>query len=344
MQQKIKVQKLGVVLEPTQNTFEKKAVLNPAIFQDDTTIHMYYRAIDTKFRSCIGYARLDGPTRVVERWTKPIMNRDYKYESHGVEDPRIVKIGSKFYMTYVAHDGKNALTAYATGVDPLHFRKRGIISPLISYDKAASIFRDLELKDRYFMFEAFYEEFAGKDVLLWSKDLFFFPKKINGNFALIQRILPDIQLMYFKKFSQLKQKMFWKDYLKELPKHVILENKYWFESRNIGGGAPPIETEDGWLVIFHTVEELNKKRVYHASAALLDKKNPLKLLCRLNFPLFSPEEMWEKKGFVGSVVFPTGTSIFGDRLYIYYGAADTRIAVASVNINELLTILKTCGI
>lgn len=340
MENHINIQKLGVILEPTYRSFEKKAVLNPAIYQQGNTVHIYYRAVDKNFKSSIGYARLEGPTKVVERWKKPILSRKYKYEKNGVEDPRVVKIGKTLYMTYVAHDGKNAITALATAANPLKFEKKGIISPLLTYDYAADFFRELKLKDRYFMFEAFYEERAGKDVLLWSKDLFLFPRKINGNFALLQRILPDIQLLYFKQFDQLKKKEFWKKNLLKLDKQVILENKYWFESRDIGGGAPPVYTKDGWLVIYHGVEELNKARVYHACAALLDLRNPLKVIGRLDVPLFSPEESWEKKGMVNNVVFPTGTSIFGDMLYIYYGAADTRIAVAAVNINELVETLK----
>jgi len=154
------------------------------------------------------------------------------------------------------------------------------------------------------------------------------------------RILPDIQIVFFRNFKELEDKKFWKKYLRKLSKNVVLENKYWFESRNIGGGAPPIYTKDGWLVIFHTVEELNKARIYHASAALLDIRNPLRVIGRLNRPLFSPETKWEKTGLVNNVVFPTGTAVFGKDLYIYYGASDNKIAVAKVNLNELLKKLK----
>lgn len=336
----INVEKLGIILEPTSNLFERRAVLNPACYQEGEFVHLFYRAIDDHNDSTIGYAKLKGPTKVVERRKIPFIPRAYDYERRGVEDPRIVKIGKTFYLTYVAHDGKNALTAYATSRDLKTFKKRGIISPLVTYDFAASLFRQEMLKDRYFMFETYYKELAGKDVLLWFKDLFLFPKKINGKFAMLARILPDMQIVFFKSFDELKERGFWKRYLKKLSSKVVLENKYWFESRNIGGGAPPIYTEEGWLIIFHTVEELNKARVYHASAALLDKNNPLKVIGRLNKPLFSPEEKWEKEGFVSNVVFPTGTAIFGKDLYIYYGASDDKIAVAKVNLNELIKKLK----
>lgn len=336
----INLKKIGVILRPTNMLFERKAVLNPACYQEGEFVHIFYRAIDDNDNSTLGYAKLKGPTKVVERKEMPIIQRTYDYEKRGVEDPRITKFGKIFYLTYVAHDGKNALTAYATSHDLKTWKKRGIISPLITYHSATSLFKKERLKDRYLMFETFYEESSGKDVLLWFKDVFLFPKKIKGRFAMLIRILPDIQIVFFKGFKELKKRSFWKNYLKQLHSNVVLENKYWFESRNIGGGAPPIETKDGWLVIFHTVEELNKARIYHVSAALLDKKDPRKVIGRLSMPLFSPKETWEKEGLVNNVVFPTGTAMFGKDLYIYYGASDDKIAVAKVNLKELINTLK----
>lgn len=340
-QNKIKVEKLGPVLEPTANLFENKAVLNPACYQEGEFVHVFYRAIsEDDDKSRIGYAKLKGPTEVVERWNKPIIEREAMYEVMGVEDPRIVKIDGVFYLTYTAHDGKNAVIALATGKDFRNFKKEGVISPQLTYDEAGEIFRQEHLKDQYAMFEAFYEEFGGDDILLWEKDAILFPKKINGKFALLHRILPDIHIVYFDNFDQLKSKDFWIEYLNHLPEYTVLENKYWFETRHIGGGAPPIETEDGWLFIFHSVEEENKGRTYRASAVLLDRNDPRKVIGRLREPLFSPDQDWETVGMVNNVVFPTGTARFGDDLYIYYGAADRLIAVARVSLKELIEALK----
>ena len=170
---------------------------------------------------------------------------------------------------------------------------------------------------------------------MWNKDHFFFPKKINGKFALIHRILPDIQVVYFKDFKDLTLS-FWKRYLKNLSEYVVLQSKFWYESRNIGGGCPPIETDKGWLIIYHAVDDMDKGKIYRAGAALLDKRNPTKVIGHLDYPLFSPDSKWEKKGWIGNVVFPSGTALFGKKLYIYYGAADNYIAAASVNIDSLL--------
>ena len=292
----VNVEKLGVVLEATNKPFERRAVLNPGCYQEGEFVHVFYRAVADNNDSTIGYAKLKGLTGVVERKEVPIIARTYDYEKRGVEDPRITKIGKTFYMTYVAYDGKNALTAYATSTDLKTWKKRGIISPMFTYDEATSLFKKERLKDRYLMFETFYEELSGEDVLLWFKDAILFPQKINGKFAMLIRILPEIQIVFFKDFKELKKKSFWEKYLKHLAGYVLLENKYWFESRNIGGGATPIYTKDGWLVIFHTVEELNRARIYHASAVLLDKKNPFKIIGRLDAPLFSPRGKVGKRG------------------------------------------------
>lgn len=332
----IKVKREGVILEPTQNSFENKAVLNPAIYQEGKTVHLIYRAIDKHFISCLGYARLNGPLKVAERWNRPFMAPKYNYEKKGVEDPRIVKIGEIFYLTYVAHDGKNAVTAYAFGADLFKLKKGGVISPNFSYDKAGKLFKYSKLKDDYYFFESFYKNYGGKNIKVWDKDSFLFPEKIDGKFIFVHRVLPDMQLAYFEKFSQLKDEYFWLDYLMNISKYVMLEGAHGFEARHVGGGAPPIKTALGWLMIYHATAESNKRRIYSAGAALFSLNHPRKLVARLPYSLFSPTEDYETRGHVNWVVFPTGTSIFKNRLYIYYGAADSRVAVASVSLSELL--------
>ena len=76
---------------------------------------------------------------------------------------------------------------------------------------------------------------------------------------------------------------------------------------------------------------------YHAAAALLDRADPTKVIGRLPYPLFSPSEKYEIEGVVNYVVFPTGTALFDDDLYIYYGAADKYVAVAKVCLKMLIT-------
>jgi predicted GH43/DUF377 family glycosyl hydrolase len=329
------VKKEGILLESTKNEFENQGVLNPACMQKGNTVHMYYRAVKQGNYSSIGYCKLDGPLEVSKRWDKPMLSPEFDYEQQGVEDPRIVELDGEYHMTYVAFDGKNAQTAYATSKDMFNWKKKGLIGPSLSYDEAENFFRKAKLKEKYFFFESYYKDKMGPDVLLWFKDCFLFPKKIKGKLALVTRILPDMQIAYVNDMSELTGK-FWKKYLKKLSKNILLSSKYWFESRSIGGGCPPIETDYGWLMIYHAVEDTYTGKNYHAAAALLDKNNPQKLIGVLQDPLFSPKEEWELTGHVNNVVFPTGTALFDDQLYIYYGAADKRIAVASLDIDELL--------
>ncbi len=333
----IKIKKEGVILRPSKLKFENKGVLNPACIKLGNEVHIFYRAFSKKKRSTIGYCKLDGPLKVVERSKNPVLFSEHKYEKN-LEDPRIVCLDKKYYLTYVAYDGSNVRPCYAVSDDLKNWKKKGTILPDITYDKAEDYFRTckMKLKERYFLFESYFKDIVGKNVLLWNKDHFFFPKKINGNFALIHRILPDIQVIYFKDFSDIT-KRFWRKYLINLCDYVVLQSKYWFESRNIGGGCPPIETDKGWLLIYHAVDDMDRGKIYRAGVALLDKKNPTKIISHLDYPLFSPDEPWEKRGYIDNVVFPTGTAIFGEKLYIYYGASDRYIATASVNLNDLLT-------
>ena len=123
----IEVKKEGVLLSKTNLEFENEGVLNPAAIREGDNVHMFYRAVRTGNYSSIGYCKLEGPMTVVERWDKPFMVPEFEYESHGIEDPRIVKIDDLYYLTYTAYDGKNALGALATSKDLIHFQKQGII-------------------------------------------------------------------------------------------------------------------------------------------------------------------------------------------------------------------------
>src|SRR5664279_3997303 len=129
----IGVKKERILLEKTQLEFENEGVLNPAVIREGDSVHVFYRAVQQGNYSSIGYCKLDGPLTVVERWNKPILVPEFEYESHGVEDARIVKIDDLYYLTYTAYDGTNALGALAISKDLKHFEKQGIIVPCITY-------------------------------------------------------------------------------------------------------------------------------------------------------------------------------------------------------------------
>lgn len=340
----IKVKKEGVLITKTDLEFENEGVLNPAVIRIGDSVHLFYRAVRKGNFSSIGYCRLDGPLTVAERWDKPFMVPEFDYESHGVEDPRIVKIDDIFYLTYTGYDGTNARGALATSKDLMHFNKQGIIVPHITYAEFVSLVESAgKVNESYYLNQMFYYQAADieKKILLWDKNVIFFPRRINGKLVFLHRIRPGIQLVSVENLKELT-KAFWKNYFLNLQDHIVIDPVYVHESSYIGGGCPPIETEHGWLLIYHGAEETDKGIVYSAcAAALLDLNNPLKEIARLPYALFSPEYEWELKGDVNNVVFPTGTALFGDTLYIYYGAADERIACASIKLSELVAELLT---
>jgi predicted GH43/DUF377 family glycosyl hydrolase len=334
----IEVVKEGILLKKTKLKFENSGVLNPAAIREGKNVHIFYRAVEKGNRSSIGYCKLEGPLKVIERWRKPIIVPEFDYESQGVEDGRIVKLDDKFYLSYTSYDGINARGALAISDDRINFIKQGIIVPAITCAEFVYIAESAgRIRDDYYRNPKFnYQSDPEARIILWDKNVVFFPRRINGKLAFLHRIRPGIQIVEVNNMNELNDE-FWAGYFMNFDDHILLDPLNSHESSYVGGGCPPVETEQGWILIYHGVEKTVKGLVYSACAALLDLNNPRKVLARLPYALFSPEKEWEITGEVNNVVFPTGTVIFGDTLYIYYGAADSVIAVASVKINDLIS-------
>jgi predicted GH43/DUF377 family glycosyl hydrolase len=335
----VNVIKYGVILEKTDRGFENAGVLNPAVYGEGEIVHIFYRAVRLGNYSTIGYCRLEGPLKVLERYELPVLFPQFDYEIQGVEDPRLAKIDGVFYLTYTAYDGVNALGAYATTLELPYFDKKGIITPQIAYDdfKHLAESRD-HLNKKYLRFNGHPTYHSAMKVLIWDKNVVFFPRRIKGNLCFLHRIKPDIQFVSVKDLSELTP-IFWESYFLHIAEYIALEPKYAHEISYIGSGCPPIETEHGWLLIYHGVHDTVSGYKYVACAALLELDDPSKEIARLPEALFSPEFAYETRGEVNNVCFPTGTALFGDDLYIYYGAADEQIAVASVKLSELMKAL-----
>lgn len=322
----------------TDNGFENEGVLNPAVIKEDDCIHMFYRAVSKGNYSSIGYCRLSDPLTVAERFDVPVLFPQFEYESQGVEDPRIVKIDDTFYLTYTAYDSLNALGALALSKDLRQFDKLGIIVPQITYEEFNHLAGSKgPLNEKYLRYNKHERipEKQDKGILLWDKNVIFFPRRIQGKLHFLHRVRPDIQIVSIHKLEDLTTK-FWQNYFLHLDESIVLTPKHKHEVSYIGGGCPPIETEFGWLLIYHGVHDTIKGYVYSACAALLDLENPQKEISRLPYALFKPEMDWELKGEVNNVCFPTGCVLTGDTLFIYYGAADEQIACASLSLSELL--------
>ena len=196
-----------------------------------------------------------------------------------------------------------------------------------------------ELNDKYLRFAKLFHKRVSPvllpEILLWDKDICFFPKKIGGKYALLHRIYPDIQIVYFDFIEELTYE-FWKNYLCHIHDHILLSGKYDFESSYVGSGCPPIETKYGWLLIYHGVQDTPEGYIYSAGAALMNLENPLVEIGRLSSPLIQPELSWEKEGVTPNVIFPVSALLQGDLLTIYYGAADRCIGSAQLPLDELI--------
>ncbi len=335
----LEVKKEGVILLKTGFDFENEGVLNPAAIADGEFIHLFYRAVRKGNYSSIGYCKLKGPLVVAERHGTPVLSPEFPYESHGIEDPRIVKIDDLFYLTYTAYDGVNALGALAVSSDLIDFEKKGVIVPQVSYKEfCKSVGPMCAINEKYLRYNENGQltEKDGTKVLIWDKNVIFFPGRINGKMYFLHRIKPDIQIASVTELSELTPE-FWDNYLQNFSENILLTAKYEHEVSYIGGGCPPIKTDAGWLLIYHGVHDTIGGYIYSACAALLDLENPQKEIARLPYPLFQPDLKWEMVGEVNNVCFPTGTITHDDTLYIYYGAADEQVACASISLKLLLT-------
>lgn len=173
----------------------------------------------------------------------------------------------------------------------------------------------------------------------FNRNAVLFPRKINGLFTMLSRPSDNGHTPFGEIFlSQSPDMEFW-------GRHRHVMNPYngnWWESVKIGAGPAPIETSEGWLMLYHGVSSTCNGLVYSFSGAILDIDNPsiVKYRCK-NF-LLTPEAEYEEQGFVPNVVFPCATLVDGDtgRIAIYYGAADSYLALAFTQLDYLVDYIK----
>ena len=300
----------GPILEPNpEHPWESRAVFNPGAVREGDHVHLLYRAVEGNNLSTIGYARLDSHGRVLERNCEPVITRETACEIQGCEDPRIVPFDDTYYIFYTGYDGKypergeNVRVMLAETRDFKSFRKLGLVGPDVQ-----------------------------------DKDAMIFPELVDGKIAFMHRIVPNIQIALFDDWEHFlhPEAGYWEHHLQHLDRYTVLYREFAWESSKIGAGPPPLRTDAGWLLIYHGKDQ---QHVYRAGAALLDEKNPYKVIARLPYPILEPERDYERVGDVNMVVFPEGAVVFDDELYIYYGAADKVVALATGKVSELIDAL-----
>ena len=229
----------------------------------------------------------------------------YPEERWGIEDPRI---------TWMPDLGKWAITYTA-------FSRTG---PLVS----------LALTTDFIDFEK-----RGPIMSPDDKDAALFPVRFNGKYLLIHR-----------PFSETHKAHIWissSTDLKSWGEHQVLLNAReggWWDANKIGLSAQPLETPDGWLILYHGVKYTAAGAIYRLGLALLDLENPLKVLKRSDEWIFEPEEPYERFGDVCDVIFPCGWILDEATgvVRMYYGGSDSCIDLATANLSELLKYMKNC--
>jgi predicted GH43/DUF377 family glycosyl hydrolase len=292
---------------------------NPGAVYLNGQVHLVYRAVGENGLSTIGYALLkdglqvesesDKPVFISRPASKSIYNLPmFVYESGpgglgGTEDPRLTRIGNRIYMLYVHFNGYEAPRMAMTSISVHDFlNKRWVWR------------RPVFLSKRH----------------QTQKNWVLFPEKINGQFALLCSLTPQVQIIYFDKLPMTDVEL--ESVFKNKPGVRRWDN--WMR----GVGAPPIRTEYGWLVLYHAMDihDPNKYK-----AMILDYKNPEKILYRSANPILAPDKRYENEGFKAGVVYVCGAVTIGDTLFVYYGGADTVVCVATIPLQGFLKSLTT---
>jgi len=244
----------------------------------------------------------------IDNWqidSRPTLAADpinFPEELWGVEDPRITYVEElkKYAIVYTAYTRDGPGVSLALTEDFSQFERLGVIM-------------------------------APED-----KDAALLPHRIDGQWALIHRPVSAPRAHMWISFSE---------NLYHWGRHkLMLEARLgaWWDDNKIGLSPPPILTAKGWLVIYHGVRQTAAGAIYRLGLALFDLMNPEVCLKRGDEWIFGPEETYERRGDVDNVVFPCGTTIApdGDTVRLYYGAADTSIAMATGSIHALLLALE----
>lgn len=312
------------VLSPqSHQEWEACGVFNPAAYLDSNNmVHLLYRAIGTDGVSRLGYAKSSDGVSIDERSTYPVffieqpraIGMPMRYDPimypsggswGGCEDPRLVRVDDRIYLSFNAFDGWDFIRIGLTSIKESDF-----IAGRWNWKKPVLISPNGQI----------------------HKNWLIFPEKINGKFAIIHSISPEVLVDY-------------RDSLEAIgttepaiespvgPRTAKREDSWDWMLR--GAGCPPIKTDKGWLVLYHAVEK-HETHKYKIGVLLLDLIDPTKIIARSPGPLLTPDCWYENDGKPG-IVYVCGAIIRDDMLMLYYGGGDMHTCVAQAPLKELLT-------
>lgn len=312
-----------IIMPESGKYWESKATLNPSAIIHDGKVHVVYRAIGDSDISVLGYAKsedgfsFDKNSKALAYWskTRPVIDRSLDPKilyssgggtSGGCEDPRLTLLGDRVYMLFTLFDGWGSLRIALTSISLQDF-----VSKRFNWKAPVLISPPGEI----------------------HKNWVLFPEKIDGKYAILHSISPEILVEYLNSLEELNGTKFIKSVHQGDPRWQLREKGM----RGVGGA--PVKTKDGWLILYHRDED-GKYKIF---AMLLDLKDPTKILYRSQEPILEPEEWYENEGYKSGVVYSCGAVIKNDVLVVYYGGADKVSCVATADLNLFLKELIRTG-
>ena len=289
-----------------EHDWESKMVFNTATININDKIHLLYRASDENEKSYLGYARTKDGFNIDERLDTPVFSPESYIDCHGVEDPRLSRIGDTLYMTYTAYGEIPNMEFDRT-------RYTKYLPYMYQIGLTSISVQDFENHEWNFS-KRIYPLKRVKD-----KNCVIFPALFNGNHVIYHRLEPHIWVTVAEYISE------WENH------NILMSPEQEWEFFKIGAGPPPIETEKGWLFIYHAV---SRKMIYRLGFAFIDLYDPTHIIYRHNEPIFEPETQYEKNGVVSNVVFTCGAALLDGTVFVYYGGADTVIGVATAPLEK----------
>jgi predicted GH43/DUF377 family glycosyl hydrolase len=335
------------ILKPNKNiVWRANKVYNPGALIKNGIYHLYYRAAGRAWITRLGHA-VSKNGEEFKSEIHPIFSPEIKIEKNGVEDPRIVKIKNIYYMTYTAFDGIMARLCLATSGDLKTWQRHGEMIPNWDFTKAKGFVVKWG--------KARLNSIARKK---WIKAGGIFPEIINGKYWML---FGDRNIWLANSQDGIRWQPVWQPFIKP-------RKGNYFDNIHVEMGPPPIKTKEGWLVLYHGI---NDKIVYRIGFLILDLKNPSKILFRCEKPIFEPEELYELSGIIDilpggfsametmekteldafiqklkddntmpNVIFCCGAVVVNGILRIYYGASDSVICTATAKLDKILDIYK----
>lgn len=322
--------KKNPIVIPGGKEWRKVVTFNPGAIYENGKFYLYERAAGSlrPFRTCIGLLESKDGIIFQQVGNKPVFTSEMIGLPEGsVQDARVVKIEDKYYMTYAMQPYGFDCYPDGIGVPDYDTSKypnwKNRLYPMITQSGVAISDDGIHFKHLCYTSPQHIDD----------RDHVLFPEKINGKFALLRRP---------KEFTGgeygIKQPAIWLSYSDDLqewtkPELLAIAQNDW-EGGKIGAAANPVRTREGWLLLYHGVDE---NIVYRVGAMLLDINNPMKVIGRTSSFIMEPTEYYEKYGLIiPNVVFPTGNIIKDGILYIYYGCCDSCIGLATVPVDELV--------